>query len=35
MTPRERHTWDERLPSYLGKDKDGNEILDARLEDIP
>lgn len=34
VTPGKDIPWDERLPSYLGKDKDGNEIADARLEDI-
>jgi len=27
-------SWDEYLPYYLGKDKDGKEMLYARLEDI-
>lgn len=34
VTPGKDMPWDERLPSYLEKDKDGNQILEARLEDI-
>lgn len=34
VAPAEDISWDERLPLYLEKNKDGNEILEARLEDI-